>query len=186
MNKFFKKISIPLFFMFFASSAFTFATDNFNIISPKFSLASKIKTNENVSKQLENNIIKDDSTIIKEYFIPNNKTCNYKYLKVIKNITYMDKLNKKNIATSSIESTYRYNINTREAECLSSTYTLGNYNDEYLLDVSSRSLNKNTELGCAMMNVNFSNIKSIRKTLDKENSEITCDYQGKINSFNID
>jgi len=186
MNKVFKKISFLLFFMFFVSAISVFAIDNFNTVNQKFSLENKIVSSETISKKLEGNITKDVATIVQEYFISSNLYSNYKYLKVSKNITYMDTLSNKNIASSRIEYNYRYNTQTRESECLSSTYVLGNYSDEYLLDISSKSLNKNTELGCALSDINFAHTKSPKKTLDKERYELTCDYHGKLDIFNVD
>jgi len=186
MNKVLKKLIFPIFLMacipFVSANAF----DNFSASGKKFSLETKVVSNERVLKQLENNISKKDITTVKEYFIPSDiSNCKYKYIKVNKDIAYIDDTTKKNIANSRIDYNFRYNINTRDAECLSSTYVLGNYNNDYLLDVSSKSLNKSTELGCAMSTINFSRTKLSKQVLDTDKYNVTCDYMGNLNFSNI-
>ena len=128
--------------------------------------------------EVSNNISRKEEKIVKEAeFSEKLKGIDYKYTKVIRNISYLENRTKTPLAMVCIEMNYRYNPITFEAECISSSSSNIIYNNDYILNVVSKSLNKNMERGS---NVTFIDFKCLNETISSEVLETDCDYSGKL------
>lgn len=114
----------------------------------------------------------------------NLSNSDYKYVKVHKDVAYLDSNTKKTIALADMKSTFRYNTKMHIAKCLSSFARSVVLNPSYSMNVSSRNANKTTDKGSGLMNVEFKS--SLGKVLDNTTLEIDCDYKGHVTSGNIE
>ena len=143
--------------------------------------------NEITSKEVNHNLEKKEETLVEQYNLPEEMSySDFKYIKASKTITYIDSTTKKIISTVNISSTFRYNQVTGEAVCLSGFRNLANYDESYLLSVSSRCCNITTEKGASVSNVTFNKLGMGKQKIDSEDFEIDCDYNGVVNFKEID
>lgn len=117
-------------------------------------------------------------------FAGNLSKSDYKYIKVHRDVAYLDIDTKKILSLADMKSTFRYNNKTRNARCLSSFSRSVILNPSYSLNVSSRNANKTTDKGSGLMNVELKS--SLGATLDETNLEIDCDYTGHVTSGNVE
>ena len=141
--------------------------------------ASTFVSKDIINHTLSDDICKREERIIKEInFSGGLSKCNYKYIKVLKNISYLESDTKKPVAIVYIDTNFRYNPFTRESECISSSESTVIYNNDYILNASARSLNKNIELGSSITSIH---LKYLNETINEEISEIDCSHCGEVN-----
>ncbi len=138
--------------------------------------------NEVTFKELNHNLEKKEEILVEEYNLPEELSySDFKYIKASKTITYLDSITKRIISAVNINSTFRYNKTTREAICLSGFRNLANYDESYLLSVSSRCCNITTEKGAIISSIDFNKLGIGKQKIDSEDIEINCDYNGIVN-----
>ena len=145
--------------------------------------ASTIIAKDVLSFNLSDDVFRREERIIKKTnFSEKLNKCNYKYIKVLKNISYLETDTKKPVAIVYIDASFRYNPFTRESECLSASENTVIYNNDYILNVSARSLNKNIELGSSIASIC---LKYLDKPINEEVSEIDCSHCGEVKFNNL-
>lgn len=128
--------------------------------------------------EVANNISMKDEKIVKEAeFSEKLKGSGYKYTKVIRNISYLENKTKNPLAMVCIEMNYRYNPITFESECISSSSNNIIYNNNYNINIVSKSLNKNIEVGS---NVTVIDFRYLNQAVSSEVLETDCDYLGQL------
>lgn len=137
------------------------------------------------TKKISDAIEKKEEISTENYeFAGNLNKSDYKYVKVYKDVAYMDGNSKAVLSLIGVKSTFRYNSKTREAKCLSSFARSVVLDPSYSVNVSSRNANKNTETGSELISIEFKS--SLGRVLDKDNLEIDCDYTGHVTSSDIE
>lgn len=149
-----------------------------------------------ISNRISEDIIHGDIkksekiTINEKRFEKGLNESGYKYIKVSKNTSFTDELTKKVIATINVDANFRCNEEKRQAVCLSTIRNSFLNDSDYILNSSLRCANKNTENGCAVANFSLAaagyTSSFSRETIDSENYEINCDYQGNISFKNLE
>lgn len=133
-----------------------------------------IVTTKTSTESITDKVLKKEDISVSNYkYSGNLDKCGYKYLKARRDITYLSKLPEKILAIASIESNFRYNSETRQAECLSMSKEIINNDSGYTLSLFSRSTNKNTEIGSGISSIKF---RHLGRLIDKDDCEIDCDY----------
>lgn len=141
-----------------------------------------------ISEELPIGIDKKEFICTKKFEFPGELSkCDFKHLKVMRDITFVEKSTQKTVASVTFEINFRYNVNTRHAQCLSCYHDSKAFNDLYTVKTFSRPVNKNTELGSAIMRYE---LKDLKNNMIAESKEVDEDYLGKIDfkaleNFNI-
>lgn len=142
-----------------------------------------VLTHKTSKEDISDKILKKEEISIYNYRYPGDlDKCGYKYLKARRDITYLSKIPEKVLAMASTESNFRYNLETRQAECLSISREVINNDSGYTLSLFSRSANKNTELGSGVSNIKF---RHLGRLIDKDSCEINCDYMSNVEYKNL-
>lgn len=143
-----------------------------------------ISTHHSTNK-ITDKIDKREEIHAEEYAFGGNLSNNdNKYIKVYKDVAYLDSNTKKIIALSDTKTTFRYNPKMQLAKCLGSFSRSVILNPSYSISVSSRNANKTTYKGSGLINLEFKS--SLGKVLDKTTLEVDCDYKGHVTSGNIE
>lgn len=135
-------------------------------------------THRTSNKNISEKILKKEELSISNYKYPGGlDKCGYKYLKARRDITYLNKIPEKTLALASIESNFRYNPSTLQAECLSVSREVINNESGYTLSLFCRSANKTTEVGACVSDIKFRHLGSL---VDRDDCEIECDYMSNL------
>jgi len=128
---------------------------------------------------ISDSIEKKEDVLVKSFeFLGNLGKSDYKYIKVLRDITFSDSSSKNMIAKANTEANFRYNALTRESECLSCSYNSSSESGSlYTVSSFSRPANKNTELGSGLSTFK---LKHLGIPICKDSKEINCDYTGNI------
>jgi hypothetical protein len=130
------------------------------------------------SYELSDGLAKKEETSVTCYEYPKDlKDFPYKYITVHKDFTYFNSTTNKILGVAIIESNFRYNTVTRQAECLSTSRGSVINDQSCTLSVCSRKANLRTDLGNSSAEVKFANKG---KTYDTNAYRISCDYVGNI------
>ena len=105
------------------------------------------------------------------------KDSSYKYVTVRMNFTYFSNVINKVLAVASLESNFRYNSVTKQAECLSTSRGNVLNDKDCVLSIFARRANHNTEVGGSVAEVKFTNKG---KPYEKNVYRVSCDYMGNI------
>lgn len=160
--------------MLFCSFTYVAAVD-FN--DPSMGTAMLV-TETTKSRELSDGVDKNEVISTVCYLYPEGLKSSFcKYLTVRVNLTYLNKVSNSVLAVAVLESNFRCNCVTKQAECLSTSR--GNVlNDSgCALNVFSRRANLNTETGGSVAEVKFT---SKGKTYENSVYKISCDYMGNV------
>ena len=142
-----------------------------------------IVTQTTSTEDISDKILKKEEFSVSNYkYSGNLDKCGYKYPRARRDITYLNKVPEKILAMASTESNFRYNTETRQAECLSISREVITNDKGYTLSLFSRSVNKNTEVGSGISNIKF---RYLGRLIDKDNCEISCDCMSNVECKNL-
>ena len=131
-------------------------------------------------KTLENGIIRMET--IKDYHYKKNEDKDkYNYVTRKIELVYKNSAGK-NIAIVNLESNFRYNKVTKEAECLSTNHheAVLNYDDS--IEVFSRTGNETRSIGGSYSNINFDYVFNDDTSHSEAIIKTNCDFNGNIST----
>lgn len=132
----------------------------------------------NMGEELPSGLDKSETVCVKGFEFPGELSkCDFKHLKVVRDIVFVERSSKETVASIVFEVNFRYNENTRHAQCLSCYHDSKIFNNSYTAKTFSRPANKNTELGSALMRYE---LKDLNNKIFNESKEVDEDYKGKI------
>ena len=118
-----------------------------------------------------------------EYISDLNSNTVDRYRYITRNIHVIYKDNKGNLlADTVLQATFRYNIGTREVQCLSTS----NKEKNEKIDVLMRKCNETRVYGGAYAKIKVKKVKNKNKKNYKESIIIKCDSEGKITTQFVD
>lgn len=144
---------------------------------PSMGTASLV-TETTKSCELSDGLEKKEMVYTISYNYPEDlKDSSYKYVTVRMNFTYFSNVINKVLAVASLESNFRYNSVTKQAECLSTSRGNVLNDKDCVLSIFARRANRNTEVGASVAEIKFTNKG---KPYEKNVYRISCDYMGNI------
>lgn len=170
----FNRVCIYIFVLLVSSFGNAFAL-NFSDIP--MGAASRI-SEATKSYEFSDGLVKKERTSTICYMYPENlKDSSHKYVTVRIDLTYLSSITGKILAVAVIESNFRCNTVTKQAECLSTSRGNVVNDTSCVLNICSRRANLNTEVGASTAEVKFTHKG---KTYESNAYRISCDYMGNV------